>query len=221
MNCLLLMTAEKESNQIETELGVSSSCILFALQSLTSEGIKVTIATINHKSPSWKFEDNKAEEWVKENQNFFQSPLSIQEIDGKDFDGLFIPTSIGGLLDLAQNVQTGNLIKQFIELNKPIACVGQGTGVLASLINDESKNEWKFKGYHLTGTPTAQEATHPYFSKLPIIVEDFCYDNGAHFSASSEINNCHVVVDRKLVTGQNIQSTELTVQNLIWLMKKR
>lgn len=61
-------------------------------------------------------------------------------------------------------------------------------------------------------------ARFPYFSKLPVIPEDGITDNGGKFSTGS-IDQVYVVVDGRLITGQNVQSTSLAVQNLVWLCK--
>ena len=81
----------------------------------------------------------------------------------------------------------------------------------------------------------------PDFANLPLIVEDFVKDSGGSYTG--ELNNStypeseyiivsktilclfpasqedavHIVVDRHLITGQNMQSTSLAVNNLILL----
>ncbi|KAM7396805.1 hypothetical protein PAMP_019816 [Pampus punctatissimus] len=56
----------------------------------------------------------------------------------------------------------------------------------------------------------------PDFANLPLIVEDFVKDSGGSYTASQE-DAVHVVIDRHLITGQNMQSTSLAVNNLILL----
>lgn len=79
----------------------------------------------------------------------------------------------------------------------------------------------------------------PDFANLPLVVEDFVKDYGGSYTgdirrshktvisqkskifffcpAASKEDAVHVVVDRHLVTGQNMQSTSLAVNNLILL----
>lgn len=82
----------------------------------------------------------------------------------------------------------------------------------------------------------------PDFANLPLVVEDFVKDNGGSYtgepiptsnlptqrsknssisiffpSSASKDDAVHVVIDRHLITGQNMQSTLLAVNNLILL----
>lgn len=84
----------------------------------------------------------------------------------------------------------------------------------------------------------------PDFANLPLIVEDFVKDSGGSYTgelthcphentqnewlflrpanvclcfSASEEDAVHVVIDRHLITGQNIQSTSLAVNNLVLL----
>lgn len=83
----------------------------------------------------------------------------------------------------------------------------------------------------------------PDFANLPLVVEDFVKDNGGSYTGelihtshllpltfhkllslffffffpASKEDAVHVVIDRHLITGQNVQSTLLAVNNLILL----
>lgn len=82
----------------------------------------------------------------------------------------------------------------------------------------------------------------PDFANLPLVVEDFVKDNGGSYTGelirtshllperstnsylclffffpASKEDAVHVVIDRHLITGQNMQSTLLAVNNLILL----
>lgn len=84
----------------------------------------------------------------------------------------------------------------------------------------------------------------PDFANLPLVVEDFVKDSGGSYTGkmtrqhtcssslkphtktlsclsvcfpASQEDAVHVVIDRHLITGQNMQSTSLAVNNLILL----
>ena len=41
------------------------------------------------------------------------------------------------------------------------------------------------------------------------------------FAGSGEVDNVHVVIDRHVITGQNVQSTITAVQNLVLMCSQK
>uniref|UniRef100_A0A673I7G6 Glutamine amidotransferase-like class 1 domain-containing protein 1 n=1 Tax=Sinocyclocheilus rhinocerous TaxID=307959 RepID=A0A673I7G6_9TELE len=94
-----------------------------------------------------------------------------------------------------------------------------GTGV-AALCCATEEQKWIFSGYSMTGPSVFELLCSAEFANLPLIVEDFVKDSGGSYTASIE-DAVHVVLDRHLVTGQNVQSTTAAVNNLILLCNSR
>uniref|UniRef100_A0A8B9JEP0 Glutamine amidotransferase-like class 1 domain-containing protein 1 n=1 Tax=Astyanax mexicanus TaxID=7994 RepID=A0A8B9JEP0_ASTMX len=102
-------------------------------------------------------------------------------------------------------------------IDEPVCAVGQGVSGLCCATEGQ---KWIFSGYSLTGPSVFELVRSPDFANLPLIVEDFVKDNGGSYTASQE-DAVHVVLDRHLVTGQNVQSTTAAVNNLILLCNGR
>ncbi|XP_070763253.1 glutamine amidotransferase-like class 1 domain-containing protein 1 isoform X2 [Enoplosus armatus] len=98
-------------------------------------------------------------------------------------------------------------------IDEPVCAVGQGVSALCCATEGQS---WIFSGYSLTGPSVFELVRRPDFANLPLVVEDFVKDSGGSYTASQE-DAVHVVIDRHLITGQNMQSTSLAVNNLILL----
>uniref|UniRef100_UPI003AAAB56E glutamine amidotransferase-like class 1 domain-containing protein 1 isoform X2 n=1 Tax=Centroberyx gerrardi TaxID=166262 RepID=UPI003AAAB56E len=98
-------------------------------------------------------------------------------------------------------------------IDEPVCAVGQGVSALCCATEGQ---RWIFSGYSLTGPSVFELVRRPDFANLPLIVEDFVKDSGGSYTASQE-DAMHVVIDRHLVTGQNLQSTSVAVNNLILL----
>uniref|UniRef100_A0A3B3ZS08 Glutamine amidotransferase-like class 1 domain-containing protein 1 n=1 Tax=Periophthalmus magnuspinnatus TaxID=409849 RepID=A0A3B3ZS08_9GOBI len=102
-------------------------------------------------------------------------------------------------------------------IDEPVCAVGQGVAALCCATEGQ---KWIFNGYSLTGSSVFELVRKPDFANLPLIVEDFVKDSGGSYTASQE-DAVHVVIDRHLITGQNIQSTSLAVNNLILLSSNK
>ncbi|XP_029378545.1 glutamine amidotransferase-like class 1 domain-containing protein 1 isoform X2 [Echeneis naucrates] len=98
-------------------------------------------------------------------------------------------------------------------IDEPICAVGHGVSALCCATEGQ---KWIFSGYSLTGPSVFELVRRPDFANLPLIVEDFVKDSGGSYTASQE-DAAHVVIDRHLITGQNLESTLLAVNNLILL----
>uniref|UniRef100_A0A3Q3VLV1 Glutamine amidotransferase-like class 1 domain-containing protein 1 n=1 Tax=Mola mola TaxID=94237 RepID=A0A3Q3VLV1_MOLML len=98
-------------------------------------------------------------------------------------------------------------------IDEPVCAVGQGVSALCCATEGQ---KWIFSGYSLTGPSVFELVRTPDFANLPLIVEDFVKDSGGSYTASQE-DAVHVVIDRHLITGQNMQSTSFAVNNLILL----
>uniref|UniRef100_A0A8P4FWX2 Glutamine amidotransferase-like class 1 domain-containing protein 1 n=1 Tax=Dicentrarchus labrax TaxID=13489 RepID=A0A8P4FWX2_DICLA len=95
-------------------------------------------------------------------------------------------------------------------IDEPVCAVGQGVSALCCATEGQS---WIFSGYSLTGPSVFELVRRPDFANLPLVVEDFVKDSGGSYTEDA----VHVVIDRHLITGQNMQSTSLAVNNLILL----
>ncbi|XP_068073398.1 glutamine amidotransferase-like class 1 domain-containing protein 1 isoform X1 [Danio rerio] len=102
-------------------------------------------------------------------------------------------------------------------IDEPVCAVGQGVAALCCATEEQ---KWIFSRYSMTGPSVFELVRSSEFANLPLIVEDFIKDNGGSYTASIE-DAVHVVLDRHLITGQNIQSTTAAVNNLILLCNNR
>ncbi|CAB1322558.1 unnamed protein product [Coregonus sp. 'balchen'] len=130
------------------------------------------------------------------------------------YQALLIPDCPGALTDLAHSGSLARILAHFTSQQKPVCAVGQGVSGLCCAVVEGQR--WIFSGYSLTGPSVFELVRSPDFANLPLIVEDFVKDSGGSYTASQE-DAMHVVIDRHLVTGQNIQSTSVAVNNLIML----
>jgi len=133
--------------------------------------------------------------------------------------GLVLPCSNASTIDLWQGSSLlGRIVEAFVESNRPICAIGFG---VAGLFGAKSNNNnWIYDDYCVTGISNYEISKYPYFFKMKVIIEDWIKDHGSHYSCNPGRGN-HVIVDRDLITAQNEISTELAIQNFIYILSKK
>ncbi|KAM4573780.1 glutamine amidotransferase-like class 1 domain-containing protein 1 [Odontesthes bonariensis] len=203
--CLIVASASPQ--------GVSAKSFLQCF-SLCSTAFNLQTATPGGKPIDFVGVDDSTTRWVQDfNLKSYATPAKLESIDGARYQALLIPDCPGALNDLAHSGSLHRILTQFISQHKPVCAVGQGVSALCCATEEQ---KWILSGYSLTGPSVFELVREPDFANLPLIVEDFVKDNGGSYTASQE-DAVHIVVDRHLITGQNMQSTSLAVNNLILL----
>ncbi|XP_067090933.1 glutamine amidotransferase-like class 1 domain-containing protein 1 [Osmerus mordax] len=203
--CLIVASAAAQ--------GVSARSFLQSF-SLCSPVFNIQTATPGGKPIDFVGVDESTARWVQDfSAKSYATPAKLESIDGARYQALLIPDCPGALNDLAHSGSMARILTHFTSQQKPVCAVGQG---VSSLCCATEGQKWIFSDYSLTGPSVFELVRSPDFANLPLIVEDFVKDSGGSYTASKE-DAIHVVIDRHLVTGQNIQSTSLAVNNLILL----
>ena len=195
--------------------GVSAQSFIHSF-TLTHSAFNVYIVTPEGKQIEFVKIDDNSRRWLNEFKSKpFSVPGKLEDVEPLRYSALLIPSSLGSLHDLAENVELGRIINSFVEDKKPICAVGHGVAALFSGKNT-NKSQWIFKEYSMTGPSLYEVSQLPEFAELPYIVEDYIKENDGTYSRSQ--NDCmYVTIDRHLITGQNDMSTLSAVQNLILL----
>ena len=105
-NVLCIMTSQSsiavDGYSLVPHCGASSSCLRAFMEELSQHSIPITYATTHGQECSVFVEDEDSQ-WYFSNSSAYDHPKSLSECNAADFDGLLIPSSYGGLLDLASS----------------------------------------------------------------------------------------------------------------------
>lgn len=203
-NCLLVLSSANE--------GVSAQSF-FQAYNLASSNFNIQLASPGGRNVDYTQQDESNRRWFNEFRSKATStPIALDTVDAGRYSALLLPSAPGALHDLATDKDLAQLLSQFVSEKKGICAVGMGVAGLCAAKKDGVRT-WCFESYSLTGPSVFELARSPEFSSLPIIVEDFIKDNGGNYNCS-EPDAIHVIIDRHLITGQNVQSTLTAVQNL-------
>ncbi|WP_114423783.1 type 1 glutamine amidotransferase domain-containing protein [Nocardioides houyundeii] len=144
-----------------------------------------------------------------------ESPLVLADVDLDTYDAVFVPGGHGPMEDLAVSDDLGRILVTMLDGGKVVSSVCHGpAGLLPAKRADGS---WLFAGRHLTAFTDAEEEQAGLADKAPWLLESRLREAGATFS-SGEPWAPFVVVDDKLVTGQNPASSTEAAQKVVGLL---
>ncbi|MDH6539090.1 type 1 glutamine amidotransferase domain-containing protein [Streptomyces lavendulae] len=145
-----------------------------------------------------------------------QHPIALESLGEKDvagYDGIYISGGHGAIGDLPKSDELAQLLRWAIDRDTPIATVCHGHTALLSLRDGEGR--WPFEGYRMTAFSHAEELVTNMAGRLPLILEAELTRLGARYEKAEAIWDSHVVVDRRLTTGQNPYSSKALAETFL------
>ena len=139
--------------------------------------------------------------------------LSTISADG--FDAIFFPGGHGPLWDLAEDKDNTALIEAFASSDRPIGAVCHAPAVFKHTKGTDGKP--LVSGKTVTGFTNTEEDAVGLTGIVPFLVEDMLKSNGGDYQKGDDWAS-FVVIDGKLVTGQNPASSKLAAHKLLALL---
>ncbi|GFS24058.1 thiamine biosynthesis protein ThiJ [Elysia marginata] len=163
------------------------------------------------------YQDDPISQWFLENneaQALVNNTKPPSEIDASDYAAVLYPGGHGPMFDLAINIEIAAITSQ-IYLNGGVVgslCHGPA-GLVPVLVNGEPI----VKGCKITSFSNAEEDALDLSSHMPFMLESKLKEQGGDFSAA-DLWEKHVVVDKRLVTGQNPNSAAGVAEAMVDLL---
>ncbi|MCB5180060.1 type 1 glutamine amidotransferase domain-containing protein [Streptomyces antimicrobicus] len=145
-----------------------------------------------------------------------QRPLAVESLGEKDvagYDGIYISGGHGAIGDLPKSDELAQVLRWALAQDKPLATVCHGHTALLGLRDGEGR--WPFEGYRMTAFSHAEELVTDMAGRLPFVLEVELTRLGARYEKAEAIWDSHVVVDRKLTTGQNPYSSKALAETFL------
>ncbi|MFO0093710.1 MAG: type 1 glutamine amidotransferase domain-containing protein [Gemmatimonadaceae bacterium] len=138
--------------------------------------------------------------------------VRVAELDATSFDALFIVGGFGVRWDLVGDATVLAQVASAATAGLPIAAVCHGPAVLANVrVGPESL----MRGRRATGFSNAEEDAVSNGAVYPVTVENALRSAGAEYTAAGGIFGPSVVVDGKILTGQNPASSAALAAALV------
>ncbi len=146
-------------------------------------------------------------------QKALSQTVKLADVKAEDFDTVFYVGGHGPMWDLVDNADSIALIESFYNSGKPIAAVCHAPGVLHLVTY---KGAPIVKGKRVTGFTNGEEKAVHLTKVVPFLVEDELKRLGGLYEKAPDWES-FVVVDGRLVTGQNPASSTAAARALLHL----
>ena len=133
-------------------------------------------------------------------QRQIQNTLTASEVNIKEFDGIFYPGGFGCLTDLAEDKTVAAVAARHIEQGGVVGAVCHGPAALLPIVLSNGNKLLADK--QVTAFTREEEVDFATINKIPYLLEESLSRSAAKFSKVQPWGE-HVVVDGRLVTGQN------------------
>lgn len=151
----------------------------------------------------------------KDAQKALAETRVLAEVRDEGFDAIFYPGGHGPLWDLAEDTDSKRLIEAFAATDRPVGAVCHAPAVFRHTKGTDGKP--LVAGKRVTGFTNTEEAAVGLTDVVPFLVEDMLAENGGKYEKGGDWAS-FVIVDGKLVTGQNPASSEEAARKLLSLL---
>ncbi|WP_090063918.1 type 1 glutamine amidotransferase domain-containing protein [Lentzea flaviverrucosa] len=188
--------------------------VVESVRVLREAGVEVTVATPGGVVPTVDKAslDGKFDEAVASLEDL-RAPAALSDVDAAGYDAIYLPGGHGPMADLAFDAALGALLAEFYDGGKLVAALCHGPAGLLGAVREDGT--FVFAGKEMAVFSDEEERQGGL--AVPYSVAGRLADLGARL-APGEPWSSTVVVDGRLVTGQNPQSTVATATRVAELL---
>ncbi|MEC5381822.1 type 1 glutamine amidotransferase domain-containing protein [Aurantimonas sp. C2-6-R+9] len=225
MNILMVLTSHDTLGDTGEKTGFWLEEFAAPYYVLRDAVAKITIASpkggqppLDPKSDAPDAQTEATERFKKDDaaQKALATTVKLAEIDPADFDAVFYPGGHGPLWDLAESADSKRLIEAFAASDRPVGAVCHAPAIFRHTKGMDGKP--LVSGRRVAGFTNTEEEAVGLTNVVPFLVEDMLKANGGLYEKGADWGS-YVVVDGKLVTGQNPASSEEAAKELLKLLK--
>ncbi len=145
------------------------------------------------------------------------STKKLADVTMSEYDAIFYPGGHGPLWDLASDDTSAALLKAAWEQDKVIGAVCHAPAVFRNVEIKPGQN--LVGGRNVTGFSNSEEEAVGLSGIVPFLLEDMLKEKSANYSRGDDWAP-HIVVDDKLITGQNPASSEGAAKAVIQALQE-
>lgn len=173
---------------------------------------------IEPRSLKWPYLDASAKAWRADpaNQALLATTERADEIDSADYDAIYFTGGHAVMWDFPDDAGLQRLTREIWEKGGVVASVCHGyVGLLNTRLSD---GRLLVEGRRVTGYSWTEEILAGVAGKVPYNSEEEMRRRGALYEKNFVPFTSNVVVDGRLVTGQNPQSAKATGEKIAELL---
>ncbi|KDR68123.1 hypothetical protein GALMADRAFT_78961 [Galerina marginata CBS 339.88] len=137
-------------------------------------------------------------------QHKLSSAKKLVDVDFRQYDAVFYVGGHGPAIDLPFDTVNSRLVQQFWESGKIVSAVCHGPALCSALTSAvDAAGKSLFAGRTATGFSNEEEVDFKTVKDVPFLLQDKIIELGGKYVKADKIWGENVVVDGKLITGQN------------------
>ncbi len=224
MKILMILTSHNKLGDTGKKTGFWLEEFAAPYYVLLDAGAEITLASpaggqppLDPKSDAPDAQTGATERFKKDDaaQSVLGNTTKLAEIDADGFDAVFFPGGHGPLWDLAENEDSQQIIETFIAGDRPLAAVCHAPAIFKHTKGADGMSVVSSR--RVTGFSNTEEEAVGLTEVVPFLLEDMLRANGGLYEKGPDWGS-YVVVDGKLVTGQNPASSEAAAKELLKLL---
>ncbi|MFT0171441.1 type 1 glutamine amidotransferase domain-containing protein [Paraburkholderia mimosarum] len=218
---LHVVTNVSHYNDVSHPTGLWLSELTHAYDVFSAEGYEQQIVSprggtvpIDPRSLKWPHFDKSAREGQADPvlSSMLKASAMPDEINAADFDVIYFTGGHGVMWDFPDDARLQAITREIYECGGVVSSVCHGyAGLLNTRLSD---GRLLVAGRHLTGYSWTEEILAGVAKEVPYNVEAQMRERGARYEKNLLPFTSNVVVDGRLVTGQNPQSAKATAREI-------
>ena len=149
----------------------------------------------------------------KEFMNLLKDTKEISSVKSEDYDAIYFTGGHGTMWDFPNTEDFQKLSSQIYQNGGIVSAVCHGVGALLNIKLDAG--QLLIKDKVVTGYSNDEEVLAKAMEKIPFKLEDELKSRGAKYEKASKPFTSYVLEDRRLITGQNPQSTKTLAEKVL------
>lgn len=225
MKILMVLTSHDRLGETGNKTGFWLEEFAAPYYAFVDAGAEVTLASPAGGQPPQDPTSDSAEFQTAATERFRDDPTAQQaladtrklaSVNAEEYDAVFYPGGHGPLWDLAEDADSIRLLEAFDKAGKIISAVCHAPAALRHVRTPEGHP--LIRDREVTGFSNSEEAAVGLTETVPFLVEDMLKSKGARYSKGDDWG-AHVIVDGRLVTGQNPASSGPAAEAVLQLLR--
>lgn len=224
-NVLIVVTNHETLGKTGKKTGYYLPEVTHPYYKFKDAGFDVTFASpsggyapMDPKSLDLKDPYNKKFYENKKLMDKLKNTVSLENVDANKFDAIVFAGGHGTMWDFPNSESLNSLTANIYEKGGVVAALCHGP---AALVNVKLKNgEYLIRNKKTTGFTNEEEEIVKLTKEMPFLLETKLKERGASFNGASPWSE-NVVVDNRLITGQNPASASKLGEEVVKLLNNK
>lgn len=220
---LMVVTSHSDLGNTGRKIGFWLPELTHPYYEFTKVGLKVDVASIQGgvapiDNDSFKEPDSYNDKFLKDAglMSKVLRSIPLKSVRPEEYDAIVFAGGSGAMYDFPKSIEVRKLSQKIYEKGGVVAAICHGP---AALVNIKLSNgKYLIDGKKVTGFTNEEEKQIGQYDILPFLLEDRLQERGGKF-LKTEAWKEKVVVDERLVTGQNPASSKKVAFEVIKLLK--